>query len=46
MTAPTLNNHDTHSLYHGDCLDILKTLPANSVDSCVTDPQYGIGFMG
>lgn len=24
--------------HHGDCLDILKTMPDNSVDSIVTDP--------
>jgi site-specific DNA-methyltransferase (adenine-specific) len=30
----------------GDCIEILKTLPDNSVDSIVTDPPYGIGFMG
>ena len=29
----------------GDCIEILKTLPDNSVDSIVTDPPYGIGFM-
>jgi DNA modification methylase len=27
-------------LYHGDCLDWLPTLPAESVDSAVTDPPY------
>ena len=30
------------TLYHGDCLDILKTLDAGSVDAVVTDPPYGI----
>lgn len=30
----------------GDCLEQLKTLPDNSVDSVVTDPPAGIGFMG
>ena len=30
------------SLHHGDCLDVLKTLPDNSVDSIVTDPPYGL----
>ena len=25
-------------IYHGDCLEVLKTIPDNSVDSCVTDP--------
>ena len=29
----------------GDCIEILKTLEDNSVDSIVTDPPYGIGFM-
>lgn len=31
---------------HGDCLDVLKTLADNSVDSIVTDPPYGLSFMG
>jgi DNA modification methylase len=30
----------------GDCLDVLRTLPDNSVDSIVTDPPYGLSFMG
>jgi DNA modification methylase len=33
-------------LRHGDCLDVLKTLPDNSVDAVVTDPPYGLSFMG
>jgi len=33
-----------YKLYHGDCLDILPTLEAGSVDAVVTDPPYGIGF--
>lgn len=28
-------------LFKGDCLEILKTLPDNSVDLCLTDPPYG-----
>lgn len=31
---------------HGDCLDLLPTLAAESIDACVTDPPYGLGFMG
>jgi site-specific DNA-methyltransferase (adenine-specific) len=31
---------------HGDCLTALRTMPDNSVDSVVTDPPAGIGFMG
>lgn len=33
-------------LYCGDCLDILPTLPAGSVDAVVTDPPYGIMACG
>ena len=36
----------TFRLLHGDCRELLKTLPEASVDACVTDPPYGIGFMG
>jgi len=35
-----------HELHLGDCLDVLKTIPENSVDSIVTDPPYGLSFMG
>ncbi|THE38437.1 DNA modification methylase [Citrobacter murliniae] len=33
-------------LTHGDCLDVLSDMSDNSVDSIVTDPPYGIKFMG
>jgi DNA modification methylase len=33
-------------LKHGDCLEVLRTLPDNSVDAVVTDPPYGLSFMG
>ena len=33
-------------LLTGDCLDALATLEPDSVDACVTDPPYGLGFMG
>lgn len=33
-------------ILHGDCLEKLKELPDNSVDAVVTDPPYGISFMG
>lgn len=32
-------------LVHGNCLDVLATLDAMSIDSCVTDPPYEIGMM-
>ena len=33
-------------LHLGDCLEVLRTLPACSVDAVVTDPPYGLAFMG
>lgn len=33
-------------ILEGDCLEILKTLEASSVDAIVTDPPYGIGLKG
>ena len=36
----------TTQLLHGNCIDVLKTLPDNSIDSVVTDPPYGLEFMG
>ena len=34
------------TLLHGDALEVLRTLPDNSVDAIVTDPPGGISFMG
>ena len=31
---------------HGDCLQVLEDLPANHVHAVVTDPPYGLAFMG
>jgi site-specific DNA-methyltransferase (adenine-specific) len=36
----------TYALHAGDCIEVMKTLPDNSVDAVVTDPPYGIRFMG
>lgn len=35
-----------HVLHLGDCLEVLRTMPDCSVDACVTDPPYGLSFMG
>jgi len=37
---------DNFILYLGNCLDVLKKMDDNSVDSIVTDPPYGLSFMG
>lgn len=36
----------TLQLHRGDSLEILRSMPDNSVDSIVTDPPYGLSFMG
>lgn len=36
----------TFTLHEGDMRLILPGLPADSFDSCVTDPPYELGFMG
>lgn len=47
--APSLrmeNEYDKHAdvvLFHGDCLDLLKTVPDNSIQLVVTSPPYNIG---
>lgn len=33
-------------LIYGDCLEKMKDIPSESVDSIVTDPPYELGFMG
>ena len=33
-------------IIHGDCLEVLRGMADNSVDAIVTDPPYGIQFMG
>jgi site-specific DNA-methyltransferase (adenine-specific) len=34
------------TLHHGDCIEVLRTLTDDSIDSIVTDPPYGLKFMG
>jgi site-specific DNA-methyltransferase (adenine-specific) len=33
-------------LIHGDCLEVMTTIDAESVDAIITDPPYGLSFMG
>lgn len=42
----TQEQNNLNKVIKGDCLEVLKTLPQNSVDSIVTDPPYELGFMG
>jgi DNA modification methylase len=35
-----------YDVHEGDCLQIMPTLEAESVDAVVCDPPYGLEFMG
>ena len=35
---------DGVSLYHGDCMDVLRKMPDSSVDLIATDPPYGVDY--
>lgn len=35
-----------NDLHAGDCIEVMATFEASSVDAVVTDPPYGISFMG
>lgn len=37
---------ELNKLYLGDCIEVMKGFEDNCIDSIVTDPPYGIGFMG
>lgn len=35
---------DKITLYNGDCMELLKTLPDNAFDLAIVDPPYGLNF--
>ena len=45
MRPPALT-HDSAAVFLGDCIEVLAEMPDNSIDAIVTDPPYGLGFMG
>lgn len=44
MKLPTSSDYPL--ILHGDCVEQMRLLPDNSVDAVVTDPPYGLEFMG
>jgi site-specific DNA-methyltransferase (adenine-specific) len=34
------------TLHLGDCVEVMRAMPENSIDAIVTDPPYELGFMG
>jgi site-specific DNA-methyltransferase (adenine-specific) len=37
---------DKNVVHTGDCFEVLESLPAESIHAVVTDPPYGLAFMG
>ena len=35
---------DRYQIIHGDCLDVMRSMAAGSVDAVVTDPPYGMDW--
>ncbi|MGM9924727.1 MAG: DNA-methyltransferase [Bacillus sp. (in: firmicutes)] len=35
-----------NKILNGDCIEVMKKLPADSIASCVTDPPYNYEFIG
>ena len=44
MTPSIYYQRGDVTLFFGDCLEVLPTLEAGSVDAVVTDPPYGMGY--
>ncbi|MBI3163984.1 MAG: site-specific DNA-methyltransferase [Chloroflexi bacterium] len=41
--SPTFDQASSCVLFHGDCLDLLKQIPDNSIKLIVTSPPYNLG---
>jgi hypothetical protein len=37
---------EAYDIRRGDCREVMREMPENSVDAIVTDPPYGLRFMG
>ena len=38
-------NIEPNNIYCGDCLELMKQMPDNSVDLVISDPQYGMNYI-
>jgi DNA modification methylase len=37
---------ERYQLHHGDCLDAMRAMEPESIHTIITDPPYGLSFMG
>ena len=41
-----MHDYPTNTVLAGDCVEVMKTLPENSISACLTDPPYNYEFIG
>ncbi len=46
MTDKFVDPKKRYRLYNDDCLGVLKKQKSNVIDTVITDPPYGLKFMG
>lgn len=46
IVAEAPQKKNIHKLINKDCLDVLKTMPSDSIDLVITDPPYVIETSG
>jgi len=37
---------ELNKIYSGDCIDVMKKIPEESIACCITDPPYNYEFIG
>ena len=42
--ATAQQNNFTNQILHGDCIEVTRQMPANSVDFILTDPPYLVNY--
>ena len=45
-SQPKQRLHELVTLYSDDCLEVMRQIADNCIDSIITDPPYDLGFMG
>ena len=44
QTQATIKNRFINTITHGDCIQVMRQMPANSVDFILTDPPYLVNY--
>ncbi len=44
QTQATIQNRPINTITHGDCIQVMRQMPSNSVDFILTDPPYLVNY--